>query len=160
MDETEILRSIAEIDDDTTRDARRLVLEWLLSHDSHYIRDAAGLGLALMDDPRSISAVATAIANEDIPELQADLQLVLTQLENTKQKRRDGKMVTTDPPICAVCGRESSSVEELLPDANGNLLCWRHYKELYRPTSYPPMPRRDDSKANIEEWVVDGTKLV
>jgi hypothetical protein len=44
------------------------------------VRDAAGLGLASMRDPRAIPHVLDAIGRESNPELRADLELVVRDL--------------------------------------------------------------------------------
>ena len=80
----EALQWLAHINDHVAYRQRLLLLERSLSSSSPWVRDGAGLGLALLEDPRAIPSVARAIDQETIPELRDDLQLVLTQLENAR----------------------------------------------------------------------------
>ena len=75
------------MDDPRTHEVRLEVLGKCLAHPSHYVRDGAGLGIASTDDPRGIFALRRAIEREHCPELREDLELVLAQLEETRDCR-------------------------------------------------------------------------
>lgn len=60
------------------------ILERALTLDSHYARDAAGLGLARFADASAIPYIQRAVARERNAELRADLQLVLDELTEAK----------------------------------------------------------------------------
>ena len=81
----EALQYIGRMDSNIWKTERRKLLEQcLLRSRSAWVRDGAGLGLASLDDPRSIGAVKTAIAKESSDTLKNDLESVLDQLEKTR----------------------------------------------------------------------------
>lgn len=83
----EVLQYIGNAESNTWRDARRSMLEQcLLKSRSAWVRDGAGLGLASLDDPRSIPVLKSAIAKETSKALKSDLTLVLDQLQATLQE--------------------------------------------------------------------------
>lgn len=83
----EALRWIGQVDDVNTKDGRRMLLERALLPRSSKVRDGALLGISLMDDPASISAVRGAVARESVPSLRDDMLAVLRQLEDTEKCR-------------------------------------------------------------------------
>ncbi len=83
----EALQYIGRMDSNRWKTERRKLLEQcLLRSLSAWVRDGAGLGLASLDDPRSIRAVKTAIAKESSNMLKKDLESVLDQLEKTRSE--------------------------------------------------------------------------
>ena len=83
----EALQYIGRMDSNSWKTERRKLLEQcLLNSRSAWVRDGAGLGLASLDDPRSIGAVKTAIAKESSNSLRKDLESVLEQLEATRSE--------------------------------------------------------------------------
>lgn len=83
----EALQYIGRMDSNRWKTERRKLLEQcLLRSRSAWVRDGAGLGLASLDDPRSIGAVKTAIAKESSNSLKKDLKSVLEQLEATRSE--------------------------------------------------------------------------
>ncbi len=83
----EALQYIGRMDSNGWKTERRKLLEQCLLHSrSAWVRDGAGLGLASLDDPRSIGAVKTAIAMESSNTLKKDLESVLDQLEKTRSE--------------------------------------------------------------------------
>jgi HEAT repeat protein len=81
----EVLRWLGVIDHSQSRRYRRAVLEKYLEAPSARLRYAAALGLAEMDDPAAIPALAEAIRTEPHDKIRWHFQLVLDQLENTKR---------------------------------------------------------------------------
>ena len=79
----EALRHVGYLEHGATRIPRRRLLERCLFDSSAYVRDGAILGLAAMDDPKSIPCVEQAVTRESIAELQEDMQAVLDQLRET-----------------------------------------------------------------------------
>ena len=80
----EALQYIGRTDSETWKNERRKILEnCLLNSRSAWVRDGAGLGLASLDDPRSIETLEQAIDKEPSNVLKEDLGLVLEQLRNT-----------------------------------------------------------------------------
>jgi|APSaa5957512622_1039677.scaffolds.fasta_scaffold60047_2 hypothetical protein len=82
---SEALRTLGDLEEPITHRNRLKLLELALTSDSSYVRDAASLGIASMDNPEAISKIKQAIEIEKNRELKKDLLLVLTQLEETKQ---------------------------------------------------------------------------
>lgn len=80
----EALRLIGRLEDSRTRDVRRVMLELALSNSHPTLRDAASLGLASIDDPRSIPALEKAVSLEQIAELREDMQSVVDQLRSAR----------------------------------------------------------------------------
>jgi hypothetical protein len=76
---------LGRMDDPITRNRRLWTLESGLFSNSARIRDAAGLGLASLDDPHAIPYVRKAINEERFDELREDLEQVLKQLQETAQ---------------------------------------------------------------------------
>jgi hypothetical protein len=84
----EALRWLGKIDHPSSYHKRLWLLEKSLGARSHYVRDAAVLGLASMDDPRAIPYLEAAILVESVEELREDMEQVLVQLKDTLQERR------------------------------------------------------------------------
>lgn len=80
----EVLRQISHIDDRSTHLHRLALLERELELPNSRIRDAASLGIAAMDDPKSIPALQKAICNEQYGQLRKNLEEVLAQLQDTQ----------------------------------------------------------------------------
>lgn len=80
----EALQYVGRAESRTYLNARRNMLErCLLESDSAWVRDGAGLGIASINDSRSISAIKKAIRRETSEALKEDLNLVLDQLQAT-----------------------------------------------------------------------------
>ncbi len=80
----EAMQYIGYTDSEKWLDERRRMLERCLDRSrSAWVRDGAGLGLASLDDPRSIPALEKAILNETSGALKEDLKMVLNQLQDT-----------------------------------------------------------------------------
>jgi hypothetical protein len=78
----EALRWLGRLLDKESYEFRRWLLEDRAVHSSSiYVKDGAILGLASMDDKKSIGALIIAIENEKCIELKKDMELVLKQLE-------------------------------------------------------------------------------
>ena len=82
----EALRHVGYLEHTPTHISRRRLLEHCLFGSSARIRDGAILGIAAMDDPRATPSVKRAINRETIPELKRDMNAVLEQLCETKNK--------------------------------------------------------------------------
>ncbi len=76
---------LGRMNDSMTLISRLWILESGLFSSSARIRDAAGLGLASLDDPHAIPYVQKAIDEEQCDELRKDLEQVLEQLQETAQ---------------------------------------------------------------------------
>lgn len=84
----EALQYIGHTESRKWHDERRKTLErCLLESASAWVRDGAGLGLASLDDPKSIPALESAILNETSSALKEDLTLVLHQLYDTLREQ-------------------------------------------------------------------------
>jgi hypothetical protein len=70
---------------DATFPKRRQLLEQSLRCSSKIVRDAAGVAIAAMNDPRSASAITRAIQREKSPLIRRNLELVFTQLEESRK---------------------------------------------------------------------------
>lgn len=81
----EALRWLGIIHHPESRKYRLWLLQETLRSASPRIRDAAGLGLAAMDDPDAIAALVEAIERERYAPLRQNLQLVLDQLAQTRR---------------------------------------------------------------------------
>ena len=79
----EALKTLGSFDDSGTYDYRRWLLERSLRCSQAIVRDAAGLGLASLDDPHAVPFLQSAVECEDNPDLREDLLQVLSQLEDT-----------------------------------------------------------------------------
>jgi hypothetical protein len=80
----EAMQYIGYTDSEKWHDERRKTLERCLDKSrSAWVRDGAGLGLASLDDPKSIPALEKAILNETSGALKEDLKMVLNQLQDT-----------------------------------------------------------------------------
>jgi len=77
----EVLHWLGGMDHPASHHWRRRLLERCLEAPSVTVRDAAGIGLAAMDDPQAAPSVRGAIARERCEELRRCLQQVLAQLE-------------------------------------------------------------------------------
>jgi hypothetical protein len=79
----ESLRLLGRIEDEESYEFRRWLLEQsLLNLSSLRVKDGAILGLASMDDKRTIPKLISAINKEKNIELKKDMELVLKQLES------------------------------------------------------------------------------
>ena len=81
----EALLQLGLIEDSATHTTRLAVLEESLKSGLVGLRDAAGLGIASMDDPRALPALHKALDRETSSRLLYDLHLVVEQLERTQQ---------------------------------------------------------------------------
>lgn len=81
---SEALRLVGRIVSPSTHLSRLWLLERCLLHPSARIRDGAILGLAYLDDPRSIPFLQEALEREQIPELRDDIHHVISELEQTR----------------------------------------------------------------------------
>ena len=80
----EALQYVGNTDSKEWDNERRIMLErCLLNSRSAWVRDGAGLGLASLDDTRSIPVLKVAISKETSKALKGDLTLVLDQLQDT-----------------------------------------------------------------------------
>jgi len=80
-----VLRVLGGMNHAITHKYRRWTLKQVLLHSSSpRLRDAANIGLALMDDPESIECLRTAIENEPSAFLRELLAKTLAQFEKTK----------------------------------------------------------------------------
>jgi hypothetical protein len=77
----EALRWLGHLEHEPTHDARLRLLLGCLKSPSSQVRDAAGLGLALLDDPAALPALREAVEHEASPDLRHDLQQAVEQLE-------------------------------------------------------------------------------
>ncbi|MFW6158028.1 MAG: hypothetical protein ACOC8E_01565 [Planctomycetota bacterium] len=84
---SEGLRWIGLIEDILTRNERRNLLERCLHCKSALVRDGAGLGLAFIDDPRSLSAIDEAVKRENIGSIREGLVQVRDQLLRTRREQ-------------------------------------------------------------------------
>lgn len=82
---SETLRCLGRMGHPLTYSFRMWLLERSLRCPSARVRDSAALGLASLDDPRSIPYLRQAIQQERVAELQEDMLQVLEQLEATAQ---------------------------------------------------------------------------
>jgi hypothetical protein len=78
----EALRWIGRIEHLATYNDRQQLLERCLFCSSPYVRDGAVLGIASMNDLRTIPSLKLAITKETILELREDMKQVLFQLES------------------------------------------------------------------------------
>ena len=78
----EALQALGRLHHNPTYESRLWILERCLTNSDPKTRDAAGLGLASMNDPRALPYVKRAVEKEPINSLRDDLGLVLNQLEN------------------------------------------------------------------------------
>ena len=84
----EALQYVGHAESGTFLNARRKMLELCLREsESAWVRDGAGLGIASLDDPKSIPALEKAILNETSGALKEDLTLVLHQLRDTLREQ-------------------------------------------------------------------------
>ncbi|MDE0610550.1 MAG: hypothetical protein OXH77_11670 [Anaerolineaceae bacterium] len=79
----EALRYVGYLEHSETHISRRRLLEHCLFGSSARIRDGAILGIAAMDDPKSIPFVEQAVERERISGLKEDIMDVLDQLHET-----------------------------------------------------------------------------
>jgi hypothetical protein len=82
----EALRQIGTIIDARSLQSRLTLLSRKLQSLDPRIRDAASLGIAALDDPVAIREISRAIERENSLLIKRNLQLVLDQLEATKQR--------------------------------------------------------------------------
>jgi hypothetical protein len=83
----ESLRRIGEVQDEESQKYRLNVLKRHLRSPSPRLRYAAALGLASMDDPKTIPVVAEAMDTETQPDVRRSLRQVLEQLQETERCR-------------------------------------------------------------------------
>ncbi len=76
----EVLKELGNLRSIGRRSDILWILERALALDSHYLRDAAGLGLARFGDASAVPHLQRAVEREPSPELRRDLQLVLNEL--------------------------------------------------------------------------------
>ena len=77
----EFLRIIGDMRDQKSHEKRREVLTGMLRHGEPAIRDAAGLGLAALDDPTTLPAVREALDAETEEWVRKGLRQVAEHLE-------------------------------------------------------------------------------
>ena len=77
----EFLRIIGDLKDQKSHEKRREVLTGMLRHGEPAIRDAAGLGLAALDDPTTLRAVREALDAETEEWVRKGLRQVAEHLE-------------------------------------------------------------------------------
>jgi HEAT repeat protein len=80
---SEALALLARMEDKSSYHRRLWLLESGLFSNTAQIRDAASLGLALLDDPQAIPYLRKAIEEENCEELRDDLKQILEQLQET-----------------------------------------------------------------------------
>lgn len=80
---SEALSLVARMKDNSSYQRRLWLLESGLFSNAARIRDAASLGLALLDDPHAIPYLRKAIEEENCEELREDLRQILEQLQET-----------------------------------------------------------------------------
>ena len=76
-----LISSLGRMEDPFSHENRRTFVEARLSSGDTFIRDSAGSALAIMNDKKSIPALAEAISKEKYKGLQEDLKAVLRQIE-------------------------------------------------------------------------------
>jgi hypothetical protein len=81
----EALRWIGKVQHEESRRYRLTVLQKNLKSSSVRLRYATAVGLAAMDDPNAIPFLTEAIENERHDKMRSHLQLVLKQLQQTRQ---------------------------------------------------------------------------
>ena len=81
----EALLQLGLNEDSATHTTRLAVLEESLKSGLVGLRDAAGLGIASMGDPRALPALHKALDRETSSRLLYDLHLVVEQLERTQE---------------------------------------------------------------------------
>jgi hypothetical protein len=81
---SEALRSLAEVEDESTLAARWQILKHFLKDKSPLVRDGAILGFANLNDPNAMKVLSEAHAMEPIAELQKLIEQVIRQLERTE----------------------------------------------------------------------------
>lgn len=80
----EALRWLGKMEHPLTHEGRRELLEHLLRYPDHVIRDGALLGLASLDDPKSIPSLAEAKRVEPLSALHKFIDQVLEQLKQSQ----------------------------------------------------------------------------
>jgi len=83
----EALRWLGAVGHNESHTYRLSILKHFLKSPFAPLRDAAGLGLAALDDPQILPSLREAIQNETYEPLRQNLQLVANQLEETQQCR-------------------------------------------------------------------------
>lgn len=81
----EALRCLGEMENETSHEARRRLLERSLACSSHVTRDGAVVGLSNLSDRRMIPALEAAAAREDYGLLRANMSELLAQLKGLQQ---------------------------------------------------------------------------
>ena len=97
----ELLRQIGLVQHPPSHDARLCFLTASLKHSEPRLRDAAGLGLSLLDDPSALPALREAHSSESQRWLRDGIRLVITQLEQTAHERLCDRPSTTSCPTRA-----------------------------------------------------------
>lgn len=83
--EGEVLRQLGLVEHESSRQHRLGILLRYIRSDVIQFRDAASIGLSALDDPAAIPALREAVEDEGSPLLRQNLQLVLSQLEDTQR---------------------------------------------------------------------------
>lgn len=91
----EVLRQIGYMNDTHTHRHRLDLLKCQLKSSNSRIRDAASIGISAMDDPEAIPDIQKAINDKRNRNLRQDLEMVLAQLQDTK----DTSQKSDDPLI-------------------------------------------------------------
>ena len=76
----ESLRWIGKIRHEDSYLYRKWLVERCLFHPNPKVRDAASIGISMMDDPKSIPSLKKATEKETIKEIKEDMESVLAQL--------------------------------------------------------------------------------
>ena len=80
----ETLVVLAQIHHPPTWELRRLLLERYLFHRSGLMRDAAGIGLSILDDPKSLTSLSLAVGREKNEVLRKDFEKIQAQLQRDR----------------------------------------------------------------------------
>ena len=80
----ELLRQLGILMDHPSHEARLQTLANFLEHPDPRMRDAAGLGLSFLDDPKALPLVGKALSQEQELWLKGNLALVIKQLEHAQ----------------------------------------------------------------------------
>lgn len=82
----EALCWLGQVEEPASHIKRRELLQENLGHRSPYIRDGAMVGLAYLEDPRSLEALRVALQREPIAELREYIEETIEQLEHTQSE--------------------------------------------------------------------------
>jgi hypothetical protein len=81
---SEVLKELGRISNPESHPHRLWLLEHALNLPSPFIRDGAGLGLASLADPSALPYLRRAVEIEKVPQIRADLQLVIDELNELR----------------------------------------------------------------------------